>query len=170
MKFKMITGLLLLPLFCFANPAPFEIEVGQMTLEDFKKKYPSYLKGISELVQMEAYFLAANDTNIDGLEKVVVLFDEKKVVAAVSTVWEKSRFDSLLKMLNEKYRLVKKTIPFVGNKNASFSDGEVMIELEAPHLSHKLELIYITKEFFNFLNKKHEQLIEEKEKKEASLL
>lgn len=44
-------------------------------------------------------------------------------------------FDVVYDRLAAKYALVRKQIPFVGSKYARIKSGDVIIELEAPHMS-----------------------------------
>ena len=50
-------------------------------------------------------------------------------------------------MLIGKQTLVGKQIPFVGSKYARFKSGDVIIELEAPHMSFTMTVTYMTAAF-----------------------
>ena len=44
-------------------------------------------------------------------------------------------------------KIIKKEIPFVGNKYARYKNDNDFIELDAPHLSFSMSLLYIEKSF-----------------------
>lgn len=80
----------------------------------------------------------------------------------------KNKFDQLLPSLNEKYKLISKDIPFVGNKRAKFSDGNTEIALNSEHLSFNTTLdSYDLLKAFNDASKQEN---ENKKKSESSKL
>ena len=90
---------------------------------------------------------------IDGLSEITFIFDHSYRLAGVLMTLPKqngmddmnnTRFRQTLATLSKKYHLVKKDVPFVGDSYAEFRDGNSLIELEAPHLSFTMTLIYET--------------------------
>jgi len=131
---RFILALLLTPFFCFANPAPFGLEVGRMTIKEFKEKYRFQSQGINKWSLGEMLSLSPKAVDFEGLKSIDVIFDQNEVMVAVLTRLDKRKFDSVLNMLQSKYRLIDKKVPFVGTKSASFSDDDVQIDLTAEHL------------------------------------
>jgi len=146
---RCIIAFLLAPLICFANPAPFGLAVGEMTLKEFKEKYQSQCEGINKWSLGQMFSLSPKSINFEGLKSVDVIFDHNEILVAVLTRLNKQKFDSVFNMLESKYKLIDKTIPFVGTKSACFSEGDVQIDLDAEHLSAEMNMNYITKKFMH---------------------
>jgi hypothetical protein len=139
--------LIVSPFFCFANPAPFGLEVGKMTIKEFKDKCQFKSEGINKWTLGEMFSLSPMDINFKGLRSIDVVFDQNGVLVAVLTRLDKERFDSVLNMLQNKYRLIDKNTPFVGSRFATFFEDDVQIDLNAKHLSFEMAMDYTTKEF-----------------------
>lgn len=170
MKVHVCVCLLLAPIFCFANPSPFGLEVGKMTVKEFKEMYLSKLEGSNQWVGGEIYRLSPKKLDFEGLKKVEVIFDNREILVAVFTELNKERFSSILTMLQSKYKQIDSSLPRVGNKSASFSDSDIYIYLLAPHLSFVMEMNYITKDFMGFLKNQIDEKTQNVRKNEESKL
>jgi hypothetical protein len=147
MKFGFLIGLFLMPLLCYANPAPFGLELGQMTLQEFKETHLAHFEGINQWTNGPMYSLAQTDINCAAIAEVMVIFDKNEVLVAVLVELEKGKFNSLFYKLKKEYVLQGHEIPPTGNRNASFSDGDVQINLRAPRNNINMYMEYVTKNF-----------------------
>ena len=159
-----------LPFIVFAEPAPFGLEIGKSTIKDVKAKYGVQKTGINRYSNGEMYDLDVSDINFDGLQKVTVIFSTEGKLLAVLTTLPKNKFDYILSGLSNKYQLVSKNIPFVGNKSAKLIDGNTEITLDAPHLSFQMNMNYINKDLWKSYKEQSNAENQQKIKKEQSLL
>lgn len=107
---------------------------------------------------------------ITGLEKVLFIFDRTNTLVAVEMTLDKEfdrGFDKVYGRLAAKYPVVKKTVPFVGNKYARFESAGNVIELDAPHLSFTLTVTYMTRGFEQAFKAIRRQDADAKEKNEG---
>jgi hypothetical protein len=91
-----------------------------MSVTEFKEKRELHFEGINEWSGGEMYRLSAKDVDFEGARYALAIFDKNGILVAVLTKLNKDRFNSLLDMLQSKYTLIRKEIPFVGNKSAVF--------------------------------------------------
>ena len=81
------------------------------------------------------------------------------------------RFSHIYGILNNKYKLVKKETPFVGDQIATFKDGDTEITLSAPHMGHfKVHLNYIRNELMENYKKRSSENKKAKDKNDAAAL
>ena len=162
---KWLTAVLIfLPLVALADPAPFGLEIGNATIQDVKQKYNAKRIGINKYSNGEMYALDVSRIELDGLQSAEVIFSQDGKLLAVLMTLTKRKFDYLFDGLSQKYRLISKRIPFVGNKSAKFSDGNTEITLDAPHLGFRMKMNYINMEL---LKQYASQSDEERQRKEA---
>lgn len=87
---------------------------------------------------------------VDGLKEVTFLFNEREILAGMVMDLDKggfnSNFDRIYEYLAAKYPLVQKQLPAVGNRYVRFQKGDIVIELEARHMSFTMNLSYLTDE------------------------
>lgn len=109
---------------------------------------------------------------VDGLQEALFVFDSNETLVCVQLTLNKGgfaeEFDRTYARLAAKYPLVKKTVPFVGNKYARFEKGTNIIELDAPHMSFAMTVTYMTRGFEQNFKKVSRQNAQEKEKHEGS--
>ncbi len=162
---------ILITLLCFsflanADPAPFGLEIGKITVDEVKKKYKTQHTGKNKYTGGDMYSLDIDAIGIDGLQSATAIFDDKNKLVAILATLPKSKFQFLYDtMSKKKYKLSKKSIPFVGTKSANFKSGNTTVYLYAPHLSFEMSLNYIdnkTQKAFQAA-----QRIEEQNKKKA---
>jgi len=85
--------------------------------------------------------------NIQGLKNTIFIFDKKDKLAVIMMTFNKNQFDTVFGYLKSKYPLKSKRIPFVGNKNVVFKKDGITIEVNAPHMSFDMEVMYSTDSF-----------------------
>ena len=105
--------------------------------------------------------------SISGLQDVWFVFDEREVLVGVQMTMAKNDFDHVYQNLAGKYRLVRKDIPFVGNKSARFQQGDIVIDFNAPHMSFEMEVVYRTIGFEKQVEQGSRQEAAQKQKREA---
>jgi hypothetical protein len=106
--------------------------------------------GINYYSQGPMLTIPGKGLGIEGLLDVRFIFDRHDTLVGVVMTLDKEfdqGFDKTYRRLAAKYHVVKKSVPFVGNKSARFEAGNTVIELEAPHLSFTMSLAYMTREF-----------------------
>ncbi len=169
MKIFINLAFFLMPILCFANPAPFGLEIGHMTLKEFKEMEQGHFEGINKWSKGETYSLSPKEIQFEGLEKVLVLFDKDEKLVAVTAILQKTSFNCVLKMLQDKYTLIDKNIPFVSEKFAVFSDAEVQIELDAPHIGFEMKITYALKKFLSQYENETAEILHNIEKEAPKL-
>jgi hypothetical protein len=86
---------------------------------------------------------ADGDLGVEGLNHALFIFDTEDRLAGVILDMGKHRFDAIYQYLVSKYPMVEKRIPFVGDKRATFHEGNTSIEISAPHLGFGMEVTYL---------------------------
>ncbi len=168
MKKTIFAILLSLPTLGAADPAPFGLEIGKATFKDVKAKYSVQVTGINKYTRGLMYKLSGID--FEGLQKATAIFNQDDTLLAILTTLPKNKFNYLLNSLNNKYQLVSKNIPFVGNKSAKFIDGNTEITLDAPHMSFQMEMNYINKDLLKLYKTESNNEQQQKKKREQSQL
>ena len=152
------------------NPKPLGLELGVATISDAKAKYTLEHKGINKYTLGDMYGINPSEVNIEGLQKVTLIFARNEKLQAVVMEFPKTfnhtYWNRLYNSLKRKYTLKSSYIPFVGSRYAVFEGGNSIIRLESPHLGFKTYLIYMTKTFKKLYEIMNE---EEKKKKQKSL-
>jgi len=105
---------------------------------------------------------------IDGLNEVLYIFDEKKILAGVIMGMNKARFDAIFQFLSSKYQVTSQERPFVGNQFARFKPSDSFIDVDAPHLSFTMEIRYVRNDLMQKFNAQSEAEAVAKKKSEAS--
>lgn len=128
--------------------APLGFAVGKATLKEVKAGVPGGAKlsndGTNRYSQGPMFKAQGRAFDIEGLQDVLFVFDEREALVAVKMTMTTGGFGRVYQNLAGKYRLVSKDIPFVGDKSARFQQGDIVIELEAPHMSFDMTVTYIT--------------------------
>lgn len=131
-----------------ANAAPFGQELGVTTYAQVKQQ----VGGKSDLTDSGTNKFSGgkmlqgngSDLGIEGLSEVTFIFDRTDKLAGVLMTLPKESFKPTLKALTAKYKLVSSEVPFVGNASAKLKQGDSVIELNAPHMSFTMEVLYLT--------------------------
>ncbi len=138
-----------------ANAAPFGQEVGVAKCKDVIKNMSDKVKftqnGVNKFTNGPMYVGDADNLGFDGAKSILLICDQSDVLSALQLTLAKGSFsegfDKYSKMLKAKYKQVKMVNPYVGNKYAKYSQGNSIIELDAPHLSFDMALTYETNQF-----------------------
>lgn len=116
------------------------------------------------------YAVPASAIDFDGLRQVTTIFNKDGVLVAVLTTLPKSKFNRLNQILGGKYKQVSQNIPFVGDKSATYRDGETEITLNSPHLGFEMTMNYIRDDLTRTFNQQSEAEKRQKQQNDASLL
>lgn len=159
------------------------VEIGASTVDQVRKVAAAAGKvqdlGTSSFTKGVILGVDNPDLGIDGVTNVIYVFDQAGKLAAIEMTMpaskslqdiQKSRFDEIANMLASKYKQTKKVRPFVGDRFARFSAPDTVIELDAPHMSHDMNLRYMTPAFVQQMNNGVKAEAQEKRATEKSRL
>jgi len=111
---------------------------------------------------------------LEGLNEVLFVFDQKDVLVAVQMKFAKDfmneRFHKLYGYLRQKYPVTEKSIPHVGDSWVVFRTGNVVIELDAPHMRFVMTLLYMTSDFEKHFRSAQQEERRNKKRREAEKL
>ena len=149
-----------------------DVELGVSTVEDVRKIASAAGKvqntGTNEWTQGPSLLVQQGNYGIEGLQKVVYVFEGSNKLAAVILTMDKNRFGDIYDLLAGKYKLVKKVRPYVGNAYAKFSAPDATIEVDAPHLSFQMEVSYMTHTFVRAWEEGVKKQAQQKQSQEKS--
>lgn len=154
----------------FADPKPLGFELGKATIEDVQNTYKTTDAGISVHTEGKMLNVDAYEVGLQDLQKVLFIFNSDGTLSVVDMTFIKTKFDELYGQLNKKYKLVKKQIPFVGNKYAEYKNGKSTVKLDAPHMSFELDVIYGQNSFFKTMKEVNNRQEQQRKDKQASML
>lgn len=123
-----------------ADPSPFGLEMGKATMSDLEEKFPianSYDNEYGKVAKVDS-----KNIEMTQLSDAMFVFSDEKMVLVALTFSGKNKFDELHSSLKDKYKVKRSKIPFVGDKEVVFVDGNTEIYLLAPHLSFDTTLEY----------------------------
>lgn len=148
------------------NAAPLGLEIGVATLAQVQKEVGSISKladgGINLYSGGKMLTGSGKGLGVDGLNEISFIFDQGDLLAAVVMKLPKAEgmndlkngfYKKTVNALAAKYKLIERREPFVGDAYAMFSQGNSIIELEAPHMGFGMVLRYITKDLRARYNK-----------------
>ena len=165
---KFILMLMLAPLLCFANPAPFGLEIGKMTVQEFKEKYQYKYEGENKYSKGEMFEINPKTINFEGLKKINVIFDQNKILVAIWAELPEYRFKDILKMLESKYKVISQDTIFGNPRFVTFFDSDTQIELKINMLS--VNLNYSLDSFMKSMKRQQLKELHETQQKESSQL
>lgn len=151
------------------NPAPFGFELGKATLKDLQKKHriiseeKNTYNGVNHIVDV-------NTLGLEGLKAAVFSFNDEGFLQFVLLMMDKQKFNFMMESLAEKYNLLNKKIPFVGDREAKFECRDSFIFLEAPHLSNNMSVWYTTKFFYALSSLQSAKKENQKKQEQKNLL
>lgn len=150
---------------------PFGIELGKTTLQDIGAHYKITSAGNNYWTDGPMYRVTdISDLGVSDLTDFRIVLNKDDVVVATLLKFPKSKFGDLNSYAAERFKLVEKTIPFVGNKTARYRDGDSIISLNAPHLRFDMEMDYVHDSFIETRNLKMARDAKEKKLSEKSAL
>ncbi|HJD56135.1 MAG TPA: hypothetical protein LFW21_05875 [Rickettsia endosymbiont of Pyrocoelia pectoralis] len=137
----------------YSSPMPLGLELSKTTALDLAKKYKITLKEMNYWRGYN-YFIDVNDIKAENVSKALVICNDFSVVEAVMLSIDNNKFEELYDILKNKYSLVDNLKDHEGTRTVTFSDDNCLVILESYELNPKLELVYITNNFYkDFLNK-----------------
>jgi hypothetical protein len=161
----------------FADPTVFKMELGKTTEQEVKEMYTLTQDGTNRYSDGNQYYIDRKEIDFEGLKSTLVIFDKQGVLVGVLSTLHESNpmnhetFSRIYGVLNNKYKLVRKERPFVGDQFAKFKDGKSEITLNAPHLGNfEVNLDYVRSELIDNYKKRSVKEKEDKAKNDASAL
>lgn len=132
------------------------LEIGVTTVDQARQLLRSAgvkQRGISQLTNGPMLESNGDGLDIAGLKSVLALFDDQQRLAAVMLTVNKDRFGEIARLMAEKYSVVSQRRPFVGNAFVRMKSGDVRIEIDAPHMSFEMTVLYGLNSFWNAMEK-----------------
>lgn len=130
-----------------AEVAPFGQSVGNATLKEVRESLASQARlektSTNRWTGGPMLNFSGAGLGIEGLQRAQFIFNEQETLVGVVLTLPKHRFDPIASYLRSKYKLISAQTPSVGNKLATFSEGAVTIEVDAPHMSFEMEVRYL---------------------------
>jgi hypothetical protein len=131
-----------------SNAAPFGQELGIATYAQVKQQ----VGGKTDLADAGTNKFSGgkmlqgdgSGLGIERLSGVTFIFNQADKLVGVLMTLPKESFKPTLKALSAKYTLVSSEVPFVGNASAKLKQSDTVIELNAPHMSFTMEVLYLT--------------------------
>jgi len=122
-------------------------EISKTSLDAVKtsvsKKAELTFKGNNRASKGPMYTAPGSAFDIEGLHRVIFVFDDSQTLQCVILTMDKSRFDTVLEHLRAKYTVVASDISPVGRKFVHLHGGTTTIELSAPHMSFEMDVRYL---------------------------
>jgi len=150
--------------------SPLGIEIGKATLDEIKSKYSIIKKEKTIYANGISYYLSPKNLPLDNIKQSFVLIDSNNISQLLNFAVDKSAFESFYESLSQKYKLISKDTPFVGDKLARFQADNAIIILYAPHMSMDLQVTYVTKEYYTLILKTDDKIEQSNKSKQKGAL
>lgn len=139
-----------------ADVVAFGLTMGKSTESDLKSLKCKFHKEKSKDKRILIYSANGSCYKINGLKKVFLTFVDKKV-KFIDALFNKDEFNTIKDSLENKYGEPSDSqIPFVGDTFVEWQpeNENLLIRLDAPHLSFDMELFYINNDYLQELSQK----------------
>jgi len=155
MRLLIVGGCLLIPVAQASEVAPFGFPVGKATRSQvqagLKGKVDLKTLGTNKYSMGPMLSAPGEGLQLDGLNEALFVFDRNETLVAVQMTFDKGfsfgRFGKLYEYLRNKYPVTRQSIPHVGDSWAHFRQGDIIIELDAPHMGFNVTVLYMTRDF-----------------------
>ena len=132
------------------NAKPLGFELGKTTFKEFKAKYyHRHIEiGFSHYTKGFAYTVPTELLPLENVEKALFFFNHKNKIVLIRMDFDGWRFNSLKKMLSEKYQLITEegmNLPILGNvgkHSAQYIQRNIKITLSMESKSSYCGLTY----------------------------
>ena len=130
-----------------ANVSPLGLEIGVASIEQVKTRLggssvaQTGINAYSDGPMLES---DGNGLDIDGLDKILFIFDNNNKLAGVVMTMADHRFNEVYQFLASKYAVQTKQIPHVGNRYVRMNQGASLVEISDPHMSFEMEVRYLS--------------------------
>ncbi len=136
-----------------AEPLGFKLGVTPLTVIQ-QKDDEMQEDGYSKWTNGKKFTSKGTVHNIEGAQSIVYIFNKEDLLDVVIINMHKDYFYKVNSYLKSKYKLLSATLPPVGDKHTKYKQGNSIIQLDAPHLSFEMEVIYKTDSFDTALKTK----------------
>jgi hypothetical protein len=156
-KFVAVVATLLLATGAFAGPIsadPYGFELGVATRTQVESSFKDNRlseTGVSAITGGKMLEAANPDVGPEGLERALFVFDAQDRLAAVEMTLPKDfggrNVAAIADQLARKYVQQSRNLPHVGNASARYVRGNSVVIIDAPHLSFKFTVTYMSDDF-----------------------
>ncbi|HHR5860552.1 TPA: hypothetical protein ACS70L_003320 [Providencia alcalifaciens] len=129
-----------------------EVNVIGLTINQDTKRTVSEKYTIKNNESQWRWDLIPSEILIDEIKKADISFDGETLKGVWLTL-PKDKFGFFYEILRSKYPLDDESIPFVGDKYAIFEKDNVLIWIQAKHMSFDMSVVYMDKKFKEKLDK-----------------
>ena len=156
------------------NAAPLGLEIGYANIGGVKAKIGKSTDLVDKGINAYTYgpMLSSNGAglDIDGLSEITFIFNKDGVLEGVLMTMPKKAVE-MHGSLSKKYKVVTNNIDtFMGNGYAKYSKGDSIVELNAPHMSFKMNINYLSKKLMaDFLRESQAEATSKKKNQESKL-
>ena len=120
---------------------PFGLSVGSSQTDDMLERFPSAVEvGSNSWTGGAMYRVDGAHLPLQGARRATFVFGQGDRLDAVLITLNKRRFDAVRRLLDEQYPRVSARIPHVGDAHVEWHVGDVIIELDSPHMSFDMQL------------------------------
>lgn len=96
---------------------------------------------------------ATGHFGVDGLEDVTLIFDDENLLSAIMLKMRKSQFATVHGHMRSKYAVREQRIPHVGNRYVRYGAPGATMEINAPHMSFSMSVLYQRDDFVAAYNR-----------------
>ena len=156
------------------NAAPLGVEVGYANFEGVRTKFSPLTKledgGINKFTGGPMLISNGEGVGLDGLSKLVFVFDKGNILSAVLMTMPKNPVD-VFEKLSGKYRVIENRIEkFMNYGGAKLEKGETTVVIEAAHLSFEMSVSYLTKKLAGEFARQSDDAAKQKRQEQTSKL
>src|SRR5699024_4242314 len=150
---------------------PFSLPLASSTPGDLSARFPTAREmGLNTWSGGPMYRVEGSALPLDGATSAVFIFDQDDRLDATLINLRKSRFEVIKDLLDTRYQRTSSREPFVGNTSVRCDAYDIVITLEAPHMSFEMELGYHTSKFLRLFRQGSEARQQEHRQAERSQL
>jgi len=150
---------------------PFGLSIGVSQPDDVLERFPSAAAaGSNSWTGGAMYRVDGAQLPLQGARRATFVFGQDDRLDAVLITLNKRRFDAVRRLLDEQYPRVSARIPHVGDAHVEWRVGDVIIELDSPHMSFDMQLEYQTRRFVEQFERGLREQRESRRQQEGSQL
>ena len=150
---------------------PFGLSIGTSQPDEVLERFPDAVEvGSNSWTGGAMYRVEGAHLPLQGARRATFVFGQDDRLDAVLITLNKRRFDAVRRLLDEQYPRVSARIPHVGDAHVEWRVGDVIIELDSPHMSFDMQLEYQTRRFVDQFESGMRERQESQRRQEGSQL
>jgi len=159
--------------FSAERATPFGLDIGADTLQSCKtialeKGYSLSNAGTNKYTNGPMLNADISQLNVNDVKNILLIFSQDELLEGVIFKSKKFNFENFEQYVAGKYQLLKRDVPFVGDKYAEYEAPNAVIQLDAPHLGFQMSVNYITQSLLDRFTQKSKADAAKQRKTEAS--